>query len=261
MRHFSLCITYMITIISWFGRLGNNVIQIVNAIHYAKMKNHKRVVFPPHKMLSSTTIELNHINEVRSENVEDNFFHLKKYDIASPEPYIMKLYFQEYIRNIFKIEKSNRLNDLSTMYVHFRGGDIFSNNPHNSYVQPPLTYYKNIIKHYKKVKLICEDDSNPCIKELLKNENVEYEANSLSKDLSILSNVPNLIIGFGTFGFLLYLMNENLKNLYIPDFFVKVLPKGSWGNNVNVHIVEFPNYIKVGEWRNSIEQRRIMLEY
>ena len=47
-------------------------------------------------------------------------------------------------------------------------------------------------------------------------ENVEYISNSLEQDLLTLANVSNLIIGFGTFGFLLYLMNPFLKNLYIP---------------------------------------------
>jgi hypothetical protein len=44
----------------------------------------------------------------------------------------------------------------------------------------------------------------------------------------MLANINNLIIGFGTFGFLLYLMNPYLKNLYIPDFFVNELPEGKW---------------------------------
>lgn len=251
----------MLTITSWFGRSGNNIIQILNAIHYAKLKNHKIITFPSHKLLRSTSIIINNINDINNEIINDTFFYLKNYNIDKPEPYIMKLYFQEYISNIINIEKNNKLDDLSIVHIHFRGGDIFSNNPHKAYVQPPLSYYKNIIKDYENVKLICEDKSNPCIKELLKQENVEYISNTLEKDLSILSNVSNLIIGFGTFGFLLYLMNDNLKNIYIPDFFVNELPQGSWGNDIKVHIIELPNYIKVGEWRNSIEQRKIMLEY
>ena len=90
---------------------------------------------------------------------------------------------------------------------------------------------------------------------------MEYISNTLEKDLSILSNVSNLVIGFGTFGFLLYLMNPCLKNLFVPDFFANELPKGEWGNDINVHIIELPKYIKVGEWKNSVEQRQIMLEY
>ena len=180
-----------------------------------------------------------------------------------PEPYIMKDYFQKYIKPIFKIklDENNIIDDEKIVYIHFREGDIFSNCPHKAYVQPPLSYYKNIINNYDNTILICEDKKNPCINELLKQENIEYISNTLEKDLSNLSNVSNLVIGFGTFGFLLYLMNPCLKNLYIPDFFVNELPKGDWGDDINVHIIELPNYIKVGEWKNSVEQRKMMLDY
>lgn len=133
--------------------------------------------------------------------------------------------------------------------------------PHSSYVQPPYSYYKDIMINYDSTKLVCEDKTNPCIHELLKQNNVEYISNTLEKDLQILSNISNLVIGFGTFGFLLYLMNPYLKNLYIPDFFVHELPRGNWGNDIIVHVIHLPNYIKVGDWKNSVEQREFMLKY
>ena len=63
------------------------------------------------------------------------------------------------------------------------------------------------------------------------------------------------------FGFLLYLINVNLKNLYIPKYFIDELPKGNWGNDLNVHIIDLPGYIKVGEWKNTKEQQKVMLDY
>ena len=56
-------------------------------------------------------------------------------------------------------------------------------------------------------------------------------------------------------------MNTNLKNLYIPEYFIDELPDGPWGDDVNLHIIDLPNYIKVGEWKNSVEQRKFMLTY
>jgi len=56
-------------------------------------------------------------------------------------------------------------------------------------------------------------------------------------------------------------MNPYLKNLYIPDFFINKLPKGEWGDDIEVHIIELPNYIKLGEWKFNEEQREIMLKY
>lgn len=252
----------MLNIQSWSGRTGNNILQIIRAIHYAIINSHNSIHFQQHSLLTSNIITLENIENNDKSQTNDTFFSLKKYNIIDPEPYIMKEYFQKYIKPIFKIQTENN-NDVDDkkIYIHFRGGDIFSSNPHKAYVQPPLSYYKNITRDYDIIKLVCEDKKNPCINELLKQENVEYISNTLEKDLYILSNVSNLVIGFGTFGFLLYLMNPKLKNLYIPDFFVNELPKGEWGNDIKVHVINLPNYIKVGEWKNTIEQRQIMLEY
>ena len=253
----------MLNIQSWSGRTGNNILQIIRAIHYAIIHRHNSIQFQQHSLLTSNIITLENIENSDKSTINDTFFSLKKYNITDPEPYVMKEYFQKYIKSIFKIqtENNNDVTDDKTIHIHFRGGDIFSSNPHKAYVQPPLSYYKDIINEYDSIKLVCEDKKNPCIDELLKQENVEYISNTLEKDLSILSNVSNLVIGFGTFGFLLYLMNPKLKNLYIPDFFVNELPRGKWGNDITVHIIELPNYIKVGEWKNSKEQQKIMLEY
>jgi len=252
----------MLIIQSWYGRAGNNILQIIRAIHYATINSHNIIYFQQHPLLTSNIIMLENIKNNDKSQVNDTFFSLKKYNIIDPEPGVMKEYFQKYIKPIFKIqiEKNNDVDD-KKIYIHFRGGDIFSSNPHPAYVQPPLSCYKNIINDYDSIKLVCEDKSNPCINELLKQKNIEYISNTLEKDLSILSNVSNIVIGFGTFGFLFYLMNPHLKNLYIPDFFVNELPKGSWGNDTNVHIIDLPNYIKVGEWKNSKEQREIMINY
>lgn len=255
----------MLIIQYWYGSTGNNLLQIIRAIHYAIRGSHDSIQFQQHSLLTSKTIKLETtINNTNNQSIiTDTFFCLKKYNIIDPEPYKMKEYFQKYIKPIFKIQTENNkeFDKDKTIYIHIRGGDTFSSNPHKAYVQPPLSYYKNIIHDYHSIKLVCQDKTNPCVNELLKQENIEYISNTLEKDLSILSNVSNLAIGFGTFGFLAYFMNPCLKNLYIPDFFVNELPKGSWGNDIKVHIINLPNYIKVGEWKNSEEQRKLMIEY
>ncbi len=252
----------MLVINKWYCRTGNNILQIIRAIHYAIINNHNLIVLPSHPLLTSKSVKLENIENDNKSEINDTFFYLKKHDIIDPEPYIMKEYFQKYIKPIFKIQTEND-NDVDDkkIYIHIRGGDIFSNNPHKAYVQPPLSYYKNIINNYDNTILVCEDKKNPCINELLKQENVEYISNTLEKDLSILSNVSNLVIGFGTFGFLLYLINPRLKNIYIPDFFINELPKGEWGNDIKVNVIKLPNYIKVEEWKFNEEQKKIMLEY
>lgn len=253
----------MLVITPWFGRLGNNVIQIINAICVAEKNNHKYVNFHlKHNMFKTNSIEIDiGNNEENNKKIVDTFFYIKKYNIYDLEPYKIKQIYQKYVRPIIRIDYKETIDDSDTIYFHFRGGDIFKESTHKAYVQPPLSYYKNIMKDYKKVVLVCEDKKNPCIEELLKLDNVHYESNSMQKDLNILSNVSNIGLCFGTFSLLLYLMNTNLKNLYVPYYFIDEQPKGCWGEKLNLHIIQLPGYIKIGEWKYNDETKRKMLEY
>ena len=243
---------------SWQGRLGNNILQILRAIILSIQKKDGLIVFPPHHMLTSTQIEISAYRGTT--NTIDTFFNLKKFGLDDVEPYIFKDLFTQYIKPKFKINKYIQTPS-SALYIHLRSGDIFSSRPHAAYVPPPLYYYKEISKNYNSVFIIAEDNKHPCINELDKINNINISYNSLEKDLVTLSSAENLAIGFGTFGFLIYLINPYLKNLYIPRYCLDELPKGSWGDDIKLSIIDLPNYIKVGKWINTIEQRKILCEY
>ena len=165
----------MLIIDSWFGRLGNNILQVLRAIHYGLTHNHNSVKIPGHKMFLNQEISLNNTPD-KQNIVKNNFFYLKHFNMEDPEPYIMKKYFQKYVLPIFKVQPSlENLENTDVLHIHFRGGDIFSSNPHKAYVQPPLSYYAGAAKHYNEIKLVCEDASNPCVNELMKLDNVEYK--------------------------------------------------------------------------------------
>ena len=234
-------------------------------IHYALLNNHTTIQFPRHKHLNNQVIQLESKTNPDTSTIKSTFFFLKKEcNIDPPEPDILKKYFQQYIREIFiPLVRENTHTDIckDCLYIHIRGGDIFSNNPHKAYVPPPLSYYTDIIETYDAVKLVCEDHLNPCVDELLKIHKVKEVSKSFIDDVSILSNASNIVIGFGTFGFLIYLMNIKLKRLYIPDYAMVAFPKRSWGDNLEVIVVKLPEYIKVSEWYNTVEQRKKMIQY
>ena len=224
----------MLTIYTWYGRLGNNVMQIIHAIYYAEKNNHKCVTFPPHNLFKKNTIDVDIGDNIENtSHFSNRFFYLKDLKIYDLEPYMMKKIFKTYIKPIMNIDFNDNYNQDNTIYFHFRGGDIFTyNGGHPAYVQPPLIYYKDIIKDYEKAVLICEDKINPCINELLKLNNVEYQQNNIrymfsfiepayftsyqytseKKDLSTFSNASNIGLCSGTFTFLAYLVSDNLKN-------------------------------------------------
>lgn len=245
----------------WTGKLGNNILQCIRAIHYAIEKHHELILFPKHFFLTEQKINIFHDKKIPQKLIKNTFFNLKIFNLKDPEPYLMKIYFQKYIKPIFLTLKKVEKND-KNLFIHIRSGDIFSFNPHPYYVQPPLSYYQNIIKSKKwhKIFVVFQDDSNPVVNELKKNEKITFLSNDLYTDLSILTNSNNLVLGFGTFGLLIYCMNTKLKRIYIPKYSIDELPKGSWGDT-KINIIQLPNYIKCGEWRNTPEQRKLMLEY
>ena len=248
----------MIIINSWIGRLGNNVIQLINAINIALNKKHKIINFPYHVMLTQSFINI-------STDCDDNtvisgtFFECCDTDIKNPNAIQSKNIALKYIRPILKIYKTN-FYDNNYLCIHIRSGDIFCKNPHNLYVQPPYDYYKKIMMNYDKTILVYEDTLNPCINKLL-NENIifKHQSSSLIDDLSLLLNCENVAIGFGTFGNLIFLLSIVLKKIYIPDFYYDE----KYFENFDVEIVKISlqDYIKVGEWKNTPEQQNFMLSY
>ena len=217
----------MIYINNWYGRLSNNILQIVRAIYFCQKKNHNLVQFNNHKYLKDNKIKLNNISDTSDNVIKDTFFNLKKYNICDPEPYKMKEICLKYIKPLLKFNFDSNDN-LNNLYIHFRGGDVFSLKPHNAYVQPPLFYYKKIIleNNYNKILLVCEDTKNPCINELLKLKNTEFISNiNVEDDINILLKSTNFALCFSTFGYIIYLLNENLENIYIPQYFLNELLK------------------------------------
>ena len=94
----------MLNIQSWLGRTGNNILQIVRAIHYAILNNHNLIHFQQHSLLKSNIITLENIENSDKSQINDTFFSLKKYNITDPEPYVMKEYFQNILNQYLKFK-------------------------------------------------------------------------------------------------------------------------------------------------------------
>ena len=263
--YINFIINIMSLIISpWFGSLGNNVLQIIRAIHYAKINNYNIIKLEKHNAFSEQEIIISNNNDnVNKPTIKNTFFYPQKLNYTDPDPYIMREYFQTYIMPIFfvKSEIETTENDL---YIHIRSGDSWRQGPY--YVLPPLSYYEKIIesKQWNRIEIINEDNINPCVRKLKEKnyKNINFTSGSLINDINIMKNCQNLAIGFGTFGLLFYFLSKNIKTLYIPRYVYDEMPKGDWG--INMEIIDMPGYIKCGEWNPWVNKERIvniMLNY
>lgn len=275
----------LLNINSWFGRSGNNMLQIVRAIYFGitKYPNSEITVhLPMHNLINTKNIIINKRSPVDTRSavgknnkvvINDSFFYLKKFDLDDIEPYVYKDIFQKYVKNslissIIPVEYEEEYK----LFIHIRAGDIFRKSTRElNYVQPPLYYYKHIIDtlHTKSPSLlgnhttiVYEDDTNPCVNGLKDNytTGVNFVSSDLCSDIKTLCSSKNLAIGFGTFGFMIYMMNDKLENLYMPRYVLESLPIGSYGKT-RIICIELPGYMLPGQWLNTESQREFMLKY
>jgi hypothetical protein len=232
----------------WYGRLGNNLTQLINVIDYCERNKYvfvqKDTVFthaekgPIYDGLTDFTrptkdlhafiknfivnftekeITFDNVNEVCVNKIVGMF-----YDADIPVPNNRKSeILRKYILPNFKY--NNKPLEDTTLVIHIRSGDIMKEGCHGFYVQPPFSFYKKVIdeNNFKKIIIVTEPDKkNPAIELLLNSySNVSIESTILYDDVSIILSAQNLICNSqGTFGHMLALLSPNLKNIYIPYY-------------------------------------------
>lgn len=242
----------MITFNRLYGRLGNNIIQLVNIIHIAIAYKHNikinvNIRKLPFFDLSVIEKYFNKYNNNKIITDKKNFFYSSR--LPFPKE-IFKQNIEERNKILQKAFLINNINKLSEndLVIHIRSGDIFSSKPHPNYAPPPLTYYtKQIDKSkYEKIHIICEDTINPVVNELLKlYKNAVYNKNTLENDIRIILGATNIIYSIGTFIPSLMLLSNNNKYLY--------------GKDCNNELKEYYKIMK--PWKNTIVQRNYILTY
>jgi len=256
----------MIIITDWYGRLGNNILQILNAIQYGLINNHSVISFKYLSILSDIKINIKSDidNNIKFSNI---FFDIEKLGIDRPTAKQYRELYFKYVKHLLNL-KDIQCYDSTYVGIHIRSGDIFDIKPHMSYVQPPYVYYTEIINKYNNKILVYEDTKNPCVNKLINSYNFNIiQSSTIENDLNLLLHCENIIIGFGSFGLLIYIMSEHLKNLYIPKYYYEQknfdphVNPSDWGNDINIIPIDLPNYLKPGEWQNTKEQQATMLNY
>lgn len=235
---------------NFYGRLGNNIIQICNIIHIAIAYKHNIKFNVKHKFFDFSVIE-KYFNKYNNNEIITNTYFFDK----SKLPFSNDIYGQnveernKLLKEAFLINNINKLNE-NDLVIHVRSGDVFSSNPHPKYVPPPLSYYTKEIDKYKyeKIHIICEDTINPVVNKLLKlYKNAIYEKNTLEKDITIILGATNIIFSIGTFIPSLILLSNNIKSLHGNAF------------SNNEELIEY--YKVMIPWKNTIEQRKYILTY
>ena len=79
--------------------------------------------------------------------------------------------------------------------------------------------------------------------------------------MSTILKAKNLIIGFGTFGWMLSLLSDRIHNLYCPTVCTDLFDSFYHVPPFNITRHDFKEYIKMGDWKNTESQRKMMMTH
>ncbi|MBC8442879.1 MAG: hypothetical protein H8D80_01680 [Proteobacteria bacterium] len=256
--------------ISKFTQLGNSLVQLCNAINVGIQKKSK-ILMPKIGTCNDAFDLLKDIPNLDfrkgidcGKTLESKFFFSSEcfdYLMTNRE---RREILQNYIFPHLKLVDSDSVSD-DTLVIHIRSGDIFGGWTHKNYAQPPLSYYKKIIEEEKPsdVLIITQPDKrNPCIKKLLSwDSNIKVQCGTLREDVSAILKARKLVIGFGTFGWMLSMLSGRIHNLYCPTVCTDLFDSFYHVSPFHIKRYDFENYIKMGNWENTECQREMMISH
>ena len=263
----------MIIFNNLFGGLGNNIIQLSNIIDIAIAYKHNIKINVKKLNFFDLSVIEKYFNKYNNSEIiidKNNFFYQNQLPFINE---IFKTNLEERNKLLLKAFLINNINKLdeNVLVIHIRSGDIFSKNPHPSYIPSPLSYYiKKIDKcKYEKIHIVCEDTKNPVVNELLKlYKNAVYEKNTLENDIRIILGATNIIFSIGTFIPALILLSNNIKYIYgyftqnfevLDNIYKTFIPLKNTKLDYFNGLKEYYKIMK--PWKNTITQRNYILTY
>lgn len=229
----------ILTITKHLGRLGNNMTYILNAIDYCIKNNFNVLKFGP--SIPSNVHRLNILIEGDSMVISDPTLN---HDKAAENKGFWGHYFYRgevpfsrrrelcltYIVPKLKFKPSPI--DPNALVIHIRGGDIFDRQ-HYAYVQPPLSFYENIInsRKWSTIYLCSENNKNPCFDILKKKYNCvscldnrdRHGGNywGFQEDLSLMIGATHFVASKTSLSPLIIYLSKTIQHVYLADYFLR----------------------------------------
>ena len=257
--------------VQWYGRLGNNLIQLAHVLHLAETTS-SEITTPESAFLNRTHWDF------RASNVETcqlalthDFFQvsvcpsLLEKSVFPAATKRRKL--QLHVLPAFQIPEGFAKNAL---VVHVRSGDVFNSTPEigapRTYTQPPMAFYIKVLQLPELARLpiiLCTEDlRNPVVGILKKLYKKRLSiVTDLSESIGTILRARHLVLGQSSFSEMLGMMAVNLQTVYIPfcvgreNLYVDLRVE-AW--NVSGLCFEYDNYIALDDWHNTDDQRHLM---
>jgi hypothetical protein len=267
-----------------FGRFANILLQVTNAVAFARRIGVRRVYLPDFANLTGTDpividgITLLPKGQARPETriLVGDFFRLSAFDkaLAHAADAARAQIVRDHIRrrlDLFPLPEAARLDD-RTVVFHFRSGDVFRPRPHSFYVQPPAAYYIAILERLvaegriERAILVAEDRNNPAIAALearlaALGIGFRFQSGSFREDVQTLIGARHLVFGFGTFGVGICLLADSIDSVHYFGPADALQPYDTIPGIGALTRVSAEDYIAFGDWRATPAQLELMTGY
>ena len=261
---------------------GNSLITINNAIFFCEVIGCHTIKLNQHHLKRRWLI----INKIYIEKLnitimQDSNVNCKKRNILCLYEISWILFYPRIIKpqiriHLIKKEILSNLPNVNTksddLYIHIRGGDIFTSCPVKYYSQPPLCFYEKIIRsnNFKNIYIVSLDTSNVIVNALInKFKYIIYNRNSFEFDISLLCHAYNVVLSVSSFVLSAIKLNDNLSNIWEYDIMrlsekFLFLHHHLYNYNIKYKIYTMkPSDIyasKMFVWRKTPEQIKLMFE-
>lgn len=261
----------LVNISEWYGRFGNNINQLIHACLLSENLGCE-FFYPKHPYFKAKDWQ------TYSEHVKKwcgmPYFHADE-TLFSRTSFEEK-YFTVSINDERRICRDKIAKEIisipdydipeDVIVIHVRGGDVFMENPHPGFLQPPLAYYiaiieKEAITDLSKVWIVTHSDQphNPVI-DILEEMGCKIFMESLAWSVVILSNAKRCVLCKSSFSKFCFFFSNKIKKLYAPDYVLET-DNIQEVTDINLFKVNLPNYIEQGTWKASQKQLSTMINY
>jgi len=269
-------------IAEWWGRLGNNLLQLQNALIYAEANGKTRVTFPTahgtelRKLLNipETGIKVDPKSMAVKEKClrkppffYEDPFHEEKGKICYNDINVRRRVLVQYVKPLLQHPEDDFQSSKDELLIHLRSGDMMKPDgiAHPQTRQPPCAAYDKIIETghdgaaFSNVRIIGEHDHrNPCFAELKKRHpatNLTVQEKPFLDDAAAVINARNLVLGTSSFSLQIGLMNENLDHVWAAKQTLSPSIVGC-GYAKQVTLMNIPGLEKIREYKTRLTWMR-----
>lgn len=269
-------------LISGLGRFGNGVQQFIHAASFARVLGASKILFfasPSTELDTSATDQGIDLIPVPGpfRNLrggapraiwKSDFFEAgtRSHSFDASAASRLRLQLQKLYEHLI----CRHVDEPNSLTIHLRSGDIFREEPHLAYGQPPLSFYAAVIEahDWKSILIVSEDTSNPCLEgiiDLAVEHGLPYSVlgESLPDATRAISRSMNLVASRGTFIPALLYLAETPKWVFTFNGEIDKIPGGVKHTYIDVNDVSgvYSEKVLSSNWINSAEQRALMLDY